>query len=99
MALEKRQVYLQGLRKVGPFTNRDTGEVVEGYNAFYFDPKEKSDVGYTPNKKFLQVNEACENLKNGEGIYNLLLEIDISSARPRLLVKGFEFLESKPLKV
>lgn len=92
--MEKREVFLQGLKKVGPFVNEETGEKIEGYNAFYVDlePANKENYGYLPAKKFLTVPEG-ENLKStGLGIYNLLLKLDLSNNRPRISVEGFEFL-------
>lgn len=97
--IEKRKVYVIGAKKVGPFTNRETGEIIEGTQVFYFDDKNPAgDFGHTPTKKFLKPEESHQ-VKNGTGYYNMLLEIDINGSRPRINVTGFEFLQKADLVI
>lgn len=98
--VDKRKVLVTGIKKVGPFTNRETGEIIEGYNVFYYDDKANNndgEVGILTSKKWLKPEDS--HMISGIGYYNMLLEIDISGARPRLNITGFEFLKSAQLVV
>lgn len=96
--MESRKVYVQGFKKVGPFTDKETGEVIEGMSVFYFDPSDSTDereIGNCPVKTFIRDHDIMRHFEeNGQGFYNLLLEIKISGNRPSMRVAGFEFLES-----
>lgn len=99
--LEKREVFLQSIKKVGPFTNRETGEIIEGFNAHYIDLSQNNDTeskGYIPSKKFLKVEEGQKLFNSGIGLYNLVLSLDLTSNRPRINVNGFEFIKKQDLE-
>lgn len=95
--LEKRNVYIHAIKKIGPFSNKETGEIIEGYNVFYHDVEpvhDEQNRGYLSSKKFFPISEdqGKKIFETGPGLYNVLLKLDFSSNRPRINVEGFEFI-------
>lgn len=96
--MEKRKVYVMGAKEVN-FTNND-GEIIKGLNVHYFEhDKPASEIGHVPAKAFLRDDKGDDVLKNGVGIYEVLIGVDLSGNRPRVTVEGFKFISKALMTV
>lgn len=90
--METKRVYIQGFRKIGPFTNKENGEIIEGVNVFYHEQEEintESEIGHIPSRTFLPPDQWSELKKHGIGEYDIKLEISLRGSKPVIKVKGF----------
>lgn len=100
--MQKQEIFVLGFKKVGPFTNKETGEIVEGVNVHYIEKSPYSsekESGHIPSKIFLSNEKANSVVRNGQGFYHLLLRIDLNGSKPRLVTEGFEFIKKGELKL
>lgn len=100
--MEKKRVFVQGFKKVGPFTNRENGEIIEGVNVYFFEEEqsvEENTGGYVPSKAWLTPQDADVVMKNGAGFYFLLVSLEISGNKPKLKINGFELIKKHELNL
>lgn len=100
--LQKQEVFVLGFNLIGPFTNKETGEIIEGVNVYYIEKTAKDtnkQKGYIPSKIFLSKEKATPVLKNGTGIYNIIFRIELNGSKPRLYIEGFEFNRKVELRM
>lgn len=75
------------------FSNRETGELIEGTKVHYLDPDGDTEkgVGYFPTSANMPYGYLRE-LKEVPGIYNLDIGVSLSGKKPVMKVLGFNLV-------
>lgn len=97
----EKLVFVQGGKRVN-FQN-DDGENINGMNIHYYEEgsflKDDTGFGLIPSKQWIKPEDFTD-FTSGSGYYNMKLDIDMNGARPKIVVKGFDFVgKEKPKKL
>lgn len=99
--MEKKQILVLGAKR-WKFTDEDTGKVLEGITVHLVDLDQENDsdgVGFIPTKINYRNYSDFETFKNGPGIYEASISLDLTSRQPRIQWNGFKFVKPFQMKV
>lgn len=76
----------------------DDGKNMKGVNVFYLSPKESSnqnETGHVPGKRWVDSsnNSYSHVLLNGEGFYDMSLDLVLTGNKPKINFLGMNFVE------
>lgn len=100
--VQTEKILVIGFRKVGPFTDEKTGEIIDGMNVFYLSDRESKDdneIGHIPGKRWVQKgHQSYAHVESsGTGWYNMNLDLVLTGTKPKINFLNFEFLEEHEL--
>jgi len=94
--VQVERVLVTGIVKVDFVT--DDGKHMQGVNVFYLSPKPSSnqnEVGHVPGKRWVDASNSSFNhiLINGEGFYDMSLDLVLTGNKPKINFLGMNFIE------
>lgn len=93
--MDNKTVVVLGVKRFS-FANRETGEMVEGCNVFYYDPdlvQTKDEKGYMTAKAFLPLDHFDKFDGEFPQTHKIEMSLRLQGNKPTLKVSGFTRVE------